>query len=300
MHAIGPEPTETLLLDSDLVRVVTMTGDAEPAACASKPYRFAFHRTAIDVETAGDSPVVGNANFVTFDHPGRAYRRFAIGSRRDSSDWFCIDPARVRGIRELPTHGSRAPIDADTYVLERRVMRALEDGRCMSAARIVRLLERVANQVCRHAAAAQAARLSAPARHAVHDAEVIIVSRQLDESPSLEAIAGHVGMSRFHFCRVFRRETGYSFPGYRRSLRLRSSLELIVGSAKLIDVAVTLGFASHSHFTGAFHDEFGCTPSAMRRAGNPSPSSTSSGRLIATALSIAATKATKPGSRVHA
>lgn len=89
----------------------------------------------------------------------------------------------------------------------------------------------------------------------------------MDERRSLASIAGRVGLSPFHFCRVFRRATGYAFPNYRRSLRLRSSLDLIAGPGTLTDIALTLGFTSHSQFTDAFRGAFGRAPSAMRRAG---------------------------------
>jgi AraC family transcriptional regulator len=93
----------------------------------------------------------------------------------------------------------------------------------------------------------------------------------------------------FHLARVFKARTGFSLHAYRTQLRLRAALERVAprhgagpalrlrsgqaprrGSGHggrdvdLIDIALDLGFSSHSHFTEAFRRNFGTTPSAVR------------------------------------
>jgi AraC family transcriptional regulator len=71
---------------------------------------------------------------------------------------------------------------------------------------------------------------------------------------------------------------------YRRRLRLRAALEAVTsGDATLTEIALGLGFPSHSHFTNAFRVEFGVLPSALRRA-----SSSSRGRIGAPVRSLGA------------
>jgi AraC-like DNA-binding protein len=53
---------------------------------------------------------------------------------------------------------------------------------------------------------------------------------------------------------------------YRQELRLRQGLFLLEESGGEIgDIAVQVGFASHSHFTSAFHRRFGVKPSDFLR-----------------------------------
>jgi AraC family transcriptional regulator len=67
---------------------------------------------------------------------------------------------------------------------------------------------------------------------------------------------------------VFRAHTGGTIQRYRSQLRLRRSLSLLAEDGRdVLDVAVALGYSSHSHFTRAFHAAFGVTPSAWRTGG---------------------------------
>ena len=54
---------------------------------------------------------------------------------------------------------------------------------------------------------------------------VCYIESHLNEELSLEAIAGVVGVSRFHLSRVFAVSTGSSLAGYVRARRLANSLE---------------------------------------------------------------------------
>jgi AraC family transcriptional regulator len=72
--------------------------------------------------------------------------------------------------------------------------------------------------------------------------------------------------SPFHLCRVFKRASGLSVHRYVNRLRLLAALEEIAErDVSLTDLALDLGFSSHSHFTLAFRRELGITPSELRR-----------------------------------
>jgi AraC family transcriptional regulator len=81
----------------------------------------------------------------------------------------------------------------------------------------------------------------------------------------LAELAGRVHYSPFALARMFRRRTGYSIVGYRQQLRLRLSLPEALAATDLSAVAARYGFSSHSHYTRAFRQAFGCTPSQARR-----------------------------------
>ena len=77
-------------------------------------------------------------------------------------------------------------------------------------------------------------------------------------------IAGAVGSSVHHLCRVFRAECGLTLHEYRQRQRLGRALELM-GRARrdLTELALELGYSSHSHFTRVFRRYVGVPPSAL-------------------------------------
>jgi AraC-like DNA-binding protein len=85
------------------------------------------------------------------------------------------------------------------------------------------------------------------------------------EPVSIAELCAAAGTSIFHACRVFRRATGETLHGYRRRLRVRHALALLVDSdASLADIAAQTGFASQSHLTNVFRAELATTPGRVR------------------------------------
>ena len=93
-----------------------------------------------------------------------------------------------------------------------------------------------------------------------------VLLRRFGEPLSLDEIATAVGVSPFHLARLFRRHTGFSLHGYRTRIRLLHALDRIEEArGALTDLALDLGFSSHSHFTDAFRKAFGVPPGALVR-----------------------------------
>jgi len=87
------------------------------------------------------------------------------------------------------------------------------------------------------------------------------------EATPLSEIAAAAHTTVFHACRVFRRATGTTLHSYRRELRLRHALAMLIDSdAPLADVATSTGFASQSHLTNQFRARFRTTPGRVRAA----------------------------------
>ena len=87
------------------------------------------------------------------------------------------------------------------------------------------------------------------------------------EQMPLSELCESAGTSVFHACRVFRRATGTTLHSYRRELRLRHALAMLIdGDAPLAEVAAAAGFASQSHLTNLFRARFRKTPGAVRAA----------------------------------
>ena len=82
---------------------------------------------------------------------------------------------------------------------------------------------------------------------------------------SLCALSHAVSLSPFTLCRAFRARTGQTLTRYRDEVGLRLALDRLRDPAvDLTDLALDLGYASHSHFTARFRRRFGIVPSAAR------------------------------------
>jgi AraC-like DNA-binding protein len=85
------------------------------------------------------------------------------------------------------------------------------------------------------------------------------------ERVTLQALADRVDCSRWHLAWLFRAQVGLPIYHYLKRLRVRHALARIRdGCPDLTRVALECGFSSHSHFSMAFRQEFGTTPSAVR------------------------------------
>lgn len=96
-------------------------------------------------------------------------------------------------------------------------------------------------------------------------AKTVLFTRRR-ESLQLDELARAVHASPYHLSRLFQRAAGVSIHRYLNRLRLLDGLEAVASRrVSLTELALELGFSSHSHFTAAFHREFGLTPSRFRR-----------------------------------
>jgi AraC family transcriptional regulator len=87
----------------------------------------------------------------------------------------------------------------------------------------------------------------------------------LDEDFNLTRLAREVGLSEFHFCRLFKKATGFTPSRYFIRMRMEKARRLLRETAKsIIDVGLDVGYSSPSHFTQIFRREVGVTPSNYR------------------------------------
>jgi AraC family transcriptional regulator len=91
-----------------------------------------------------------------------------------------------------------------------------------------------------------------------------------DDNLSLSDVAARVHLSPFHFARLFKATTGKTLHEYILGERLRRAYDLLLTTDLPLDqVANDLGFADESHFVRCFKTQFGVTPGAVRRRGQP-------------------------------
>jgi AraC family transcriptional regulator len=98
------------------------------------------------------------------------------------------------------------------------------------------------------------------------------VDAHLSSKLDVHALARVVGLSASQFSRVFQKAVGVSPHRYVVQCRVRRARELLATTQlSLTDIALTSGFADHSHFSRRFHEFMGVPPREFRRlvAGAP-------------------------------
>jgi AraC-like DNA-binding protein len=213
-------------------------------------HTFVFPRTSTVIRHAGGRPFVATPNCATLYNEGQEYTREAI-SAADVSDWFVVDAGVVGetlGDERRPFRRAHVPVDAATFLEQRFLFEnaARLDPEDVEE-RVLQLFGRVAG---------------ADGNDSRDDVEAVKarIAACPEANESLRALAGAIGRSPFHLCRAFRRHTGQSINEYKHSLRLRLALESLE-AGDIADLALRLGYATHSHFTSAFRRRFGITPS---------------------------------------
>jgi AraC-like DNA-binding protein len=105
--------------------------------------------------------------------------------------------------------------------------------------------------------------LPAPADPRLRDVAAI-----LDDDPAdartLAELGRVTGASERTLSRLFRRDTGMTFPQWRAHLRLQHAMLLLAAESTVTEAAVASGYTNVSAFIAAFRDAFGVTPAAYR------------------------------------
>ncbi len=86
-----------------------------------------------------------------------------------------------------------------------------------------------------------------------------------DDASTLADWAGRLALDAKTIQRLFARDTGMTFGQWRQQARLLAGLEQLAAGAKVVDVALALGYDSPSAFATMFKRQFGQTPSEFFR-----------------------------------
>ena len=78
-------------------------------------------------------------------------------------------------------------------------------------------------------------------------------------------------ISKYHFHRIFKKETGYTPGHYTKQRRMQKAHETIATNQQIEiqDIWTQLGYTSSSHFAKDFREHFGYNPSELKRNGDP-------------------------------
>ena len=91
------------------------------------------------------------------------------------------------------------------------------------------------------------------------------VQAHLSDEILIDDLARHVGVSKFHLNRLFLAVTGFQLGEFIARRRLQAAYALLAqGNSSVIDVSLAVGYQSHSAFSRAFLNAFGCTPNDVK------------------------------------
>jgi len=230
------------------------------------PYRGVY------IKHIGHDQAVAEANQVLFfnayhgyrvSHPvagGDASLSLVIGEpllyELAAREWLRDDP----GLMFRPL---RLRIDARTqglmtlllYRLRRRIAEPLEvEGLALSLAR------RAVGRRTAHPPGASAG------RQRLVDRAKLALSSDLARRWSLADIAAEVRVSPVYLTQLFQQVEGVPLYRYQLRLRLARALDLLAECDDLTALGLELGFSSHSHFSAAFRQMYGQSPSSFRQS----------------------------------
>lgn len=209
---------------------------------------------------SGRGAVEAGAGDIITVNPGEVHDGKPFDARGRRWRMLYLDPARVLDAAQDVAPGAAfeftAPVMRDAVLAAR--FRSLFDaatagGGLRSEAALLALIARLLQPVPRERPALVAG--ITLARQRIDDAPAA--------TPTLAALAGEAGLSRYQFLRAFTRLTGLPPHAYLLQRRVQHARGLVRSGMELADAAATSGFADQSHMTRCFVRCFGLTPGSF-------------------------------------
>ncbi|MEM8723182.1 MAG: AraC family transcriptional regulator [Cyanobacteria bacterium P01_G01_bin.39] len=93
------------------------------------------------------------------------------------------------------------------------------------------------------------------------------IDHHLSQSIKLENLSNHLGISKFHFSRLFKKSMGVSPHQYVMQQRIELAKQLLLkADTSISDIALECGFNSHAHMSKYFRNYVGMTPKNYRQS----------------------------------
>lgn len=186
---------------------------------------------------------------------GKHFERSMAGTRLTES--FDLADTR-RGHLLCPSPEQRRDIEAVLLAYEKAAGDQSYGAAAMRETYIIQLLIHIS----RMAAAAE------EPRESQYDPKIRQVLSYINENLggelSVETLAEQVYLSKYHFMRLFKAQTGSSVHAYVRQKRLLNAARLIREGAALGKAAADSGFGDYSSFHRAFRESFGISPGSLK------------------------------------
>lgn len=264
----------TKLLDTPTVAVrdVCCAGRCKERGaeeCASTT-QLVFPYRGVYVRHVGQHTAVAEASQVLFFNAGDGYRVSHPVTGGDACLVLSIDEALLAEIAPLALlrdgpalafREQRLRIDPRAQVLVALLRHSLALGTAEPLE-----AESLALTLAQRALGPRTARAptASAGRQKLVDRAKLVLTSDLARRWTLEEIAAEVGGSPVYLTQVFGQVEGVPLYRYHLRLRLARALDRLADADDLTDLALELGFSSHSHFSAAFHGAYGRTPSEFR------------------------------------
>ncbi len=242
---------------------------AEECAAATHlvfPYRGLYLRHV------GSDQSVADANHVLFFNAGEGYQVSHPVTGGDASLVLVVSqpllrelsPAALVGKRdEFRFRGQSLRIDPRAQALVALLRHSLQHGNIES----LEAESLALTLVCRSLGPRTTHEPGAThARRRLVDRVKVLLASDLTRRWSLAEIAAEIGGSAVYLTQAFQQVEGLPLYRYQLRLRLARALDLVTRYEDMSALALDLGFSSHSHFTAAFKQAYGRSPSEFKQS----------------------------------
>lgn len=269
------ELTVERLLDTDTVSLfdVVCRGDCRHKSAEECPEatHLVFTYRGAYVRHLGSDEAVAEANQVLFFNRGESYRVSHPVKGGDACISLTVSEPLLQELvpkihtREgatLAFQRQRLRIDARAQALAallRHSLRHKVAETLEAEVLLMTLVRRALGERTSHAARAS------NGRQKLVDRAKLVLTSDLGRRWTLAEIAADVGVSPVYLTQVFQQVEGLPLYRYQLRLRLARALDLLGRYDDLTTLSMELGFSSHSHFSSAFRQAYGRTPTEFQR-----------------------------------
>jgi len=220
----------------------------------------------------GSGQAVGEANQVMFFNAAEGYRISHPVPGGDASLSLAISeeqllelaPATLLCDKTTPAfRGQRLRIDARAQVLVALLRHSLREDIAQpleAESLALTLIRRALGPRTTHEAGASLG------RQRLVDRVKLVLASDLTRRWTLAEIAAEVRGSPVYLTQVFQQVEGMPLYRYQLRLRLARALDLLAQYDDLTSLSLDLGFSSHSHFSAAFREAYGRSPSEFKQS----------------------------------
>ena len=242
-----------------------------PEECTTTT-QLVFPYRGVYVRHVGQNQAVAEANQVLFFNAMEGYRVSHPVSGGDASLTLVVEESQLH---ELASRSLRHDGPGVAF----RQPRLRVDGRTQALVALLRhgLRERTAEPLeaetlaltlVQRSLGPRTARAAGAtyARQRLVDRVKLVLSTDLARRWTLADIAAEVRGSPVYLTQVFQQVEGLPLYRYQLRLRLARALDLMGEYENLTSLGLDLGFSSHSHFTAAFRQIYGLSPSEFKKS----------------------------------
>ena len=234
--------------------------------------QLVFPYRGIYVRHVGSDQVVGEANQVLFFNASEGYRISHPVAGGDASLTLVIDQAQLGELSPktflndgpgVTFRRQRLRIDARTQVLVALLRHSLRENIAEpleAEGLALTLVQRALGPRTTHQAGASIG------RQRLVDRAKLVLASDLARRWTLAEIAAEVRVSPVYLTQVVQQVEGLPLYRYQLRLRLARALDLLAQCDDLTALSLDLGFSSHSHFSAAFRQAYGHSPSRFRQS----------------------------------